>query len=105
MTCRPGPKSGTRRGKSNRFRDQNNTRSSRCAGSRPIRKVRGKPPTGYAVNNTSAEALHSYIRRGVSIQLTLDSTLCVPLLGHMPPGVPFSSHMLFFLFSNLWLCT
>ena len=41
----------------NRSFDRSNTCSSLCEGRGPIRRVAGKPPTGYAVNNTTAEAL------------------------------------------------
>ena len=94
ITSRPDPKSGARSGKGNRFFDQINICSSWCECRRPIRKVRGKPPTRLAVYHTSAEVCGEQLHGcAVPIHLMLDSAPCVLPVGHMPLCVPFFGHI------------
>ena len=73
------------------------THYSWCEGWWPIRRVIGKQPLSSAMNMTRAEALRndSYKVRGTIQRQRLDSTLCVPLLGHTLSCVPFSGHTCF----------
>ena len=101
----PGPKSGTRSNKSNKFFDQNNTCSAWCEGYGPIRRVDGKPPTRYALNNTETEALRRDSYEGArSHPAQLQSAPFAPHLGHAFPCALLSGHMLF-LISKVWLST
>ena len=68
-----------------------------CEGWWPICRVIGKQPLSSAMNMTRAEALRndSYKVRGTIQRQRLDSTPCVPLLGHTLSCVQFSGHTCF----------
>ena len=72
------------------------THYSLCEGWWPIRWVIGKQPLSSAMSMT-IEALrtHSYPVGGTIQQHRLESTPCVPLLGHTLFCVPFSGHACF----------
>ena len=77
MMSRPTPKSGGSRREINGPLHQNNICSSWCEGSGPIRKVWGKPPTGFELHITPVEACGEQPHTcAVPIQLRLDSTPC-----------------------------
>ena len=91
MTSRPSLKSGASSGRSNRSLDKNKICGVKVLG---LSAGPGKPHTGFAMYNTSAEVYGEELHRcALPVPLLLDSTPCMRLTGPMPLCAPFFGHM------------